>query len=359
MVFSYYIYNIPYRLLWHAYNYLGRTVDFAFYCADPLDYDLFLPIAKYLPKPIYIAKNSKTRNYLEKRGLKCVSMPAFPKVVIMGRQTPYKFPVDEIIKFGFDHGLYQFKRWTAAENYNGFNMYFVSSEKQVEIAEQRGIRTVTAVGYPKLDNAFNGTYDKKYLDELRKILQLNPTKKTVLFTTTWDVAGLSAIDKWIDNLESLSDDFNILVTVHTWTKQRYKSKLKSMNYIKYIEQFDVTPYLMLADVMVGDYSSIIGEFCAFDKPIITFKVKESDRTILEILTLIRNISVQIENFDEIHDALRRCIYNPDEKQDKRREAIKILFYKLDGKAGKRAADYILETIRKLDQSFSNGLLSGK
>ncbi len=84
-------------------------------------------------------------------------MPSFPNIVIMARQTPYKFPVNKIVKIGFDHGLYQFKRWTSPKNYNGFDVYFVSSSDQVRIANSMGINTVKAIGYPKLDKAFNGT----------------------------------------------------------------------------------------------------------------------------------------------------------------------------------------------------------
>lgn len=346
MVFSYYLYKYPYKLLWYLNSYIGKTIEFAFYCADPLDYKMFLPIAKFLPGVQIIAKNSKTKKFLSQSGIPYTNMPAFPKVVIMARQTPYKFPVDKIVKFGFDHGLYQFKRWTSPENYNGFNLYFVSSPKQVEIANSMGINSVRAVGYPKLDNAFNGHYNEAYIENLKRSLQLNPQKKTIIFTSTWNVAGLSVLSKWIDKLDLLTNDYNILVTVHTWTAPSYISKLKFMKQIHFIEEYDVTPYLMIADVLVGDYSSIIGEFCAFDKPIITFEVPESERTIPEILQLIKSISIQINDFDEIHEALERCIRNPNEKQKERQEANNTLFYKLDGLAGKRAAEFILSAIKK-------------
>ncbi len=138
MVFSYYLYKYPYKIIWHIKNKFGSTINLAFYCADPLDYEMFLPIAKYLPDLTVIASNSKTKKYLFEKGINFVSMPAFPKVVIMARQTPYKFPVDKIIKFGFDHGLYQFKRWTSARNYNGFDVYFVSSTEQRKNCKSAG-----------------------------------------------------------------------------------------------------------------------------------------------------------------------------------------------------------------------------
>jgi hypothetical protein len=344
MVFSYYLYKYPYKLFWHISNLFGKTIDIAFYCADPLDYEMFQHFSRYLPPVKIIAKNKKSREYFDSKGIKYWRMPVFPKVVIMGRQTPYKFPVSKIKKFGFDHGLYQFKRWTSAKNYNGFDRYFVSSTEQVKIANSMGIKTVEAVGYPKLDGAFNGEITQEYLENLRKSLKINSEKKTILFTCTWDVAGLSAIEKWYNKIEMLTSEYNVLVTVHTWTSPKYINFIKAIKTIEFIETFNITPYLMLADVIVGDYSSILGEFCAFNKPIITFEVKESDRTIPEILSMLKSISYQIKDFDQLKGALQHCLTHPYEKQKNRMDANKIIFYKLDGLAGKRLAESIMSQI---------------
>ena len=340
MVLSYYLYNYPYKICWSLVNIFRGKKIISFYCADPLDYEMFLPIKKYLPDTHIIAKNKKTRKYLSERNIKYKRMPSFPNVVIMARQTPYKFPVKKIKRFGFDHGLYQFKRWTDKRNYNDFNIYFVSSDDQVQTSRKLGINTTKAIGYPKLDNAFNGFYDEKSLSDIKKKCKIDERKKIILFTTTWDVAGLSAIDKWINALDRLSVEYNVFVTVHTWIKQKYKELLRANKNITFIEDHNTTPYLMLSDILIGDYSSIIGEFCAFDKPIITFKVPESDRTIPEIITLIKSISLQVDNEDELFNAIKKCLKNPQEKSDARRKANKLLFYKLDGKAGERAASEI-------------------
>ncbi len=105
---------------------------------------------------------------------------------------------------------------------------------------------------------------------------------------------------------------------------------------------------MIADIFVGDYSSIIGEFCAFDKPIITFKVPESDRTIPDVIKMIKDISIQINSFDQLNKAIEHSLKFPNEKSDQRKMANKILFDNLDGKAGYRAAiiinDFLKESV---------------
>lgn len=342
---AYYIYKYPYKLGWYLAKFLNIQHELVFYCADPLDYEMFLPIKKYLPKIAIIAKNSKTRNYLTDKGIAYLRMPVFPKVVVMARHAPHKFPVKQIIKIGFDHGLYQFKKWTSPKNYNRFTRYFVSSAEQVRNAETLGITTAKAIGYPKLDNAFNETYNNSYLDKIRTKLNLDKSKATIIFTSTWNVNGLSALDRWINRVCELAKKYNVLITVHTWTEKSKLEKLKKIKGAFFLDAFDVTPYLMIADIFVGDYNSLIGEACALDKPIITFKVPESKRTIDAIVKMIKSISIQISEFDEIEHAIEQSLANPTEKVQERRKANEIMYLMLDGKAGKRAADEILSLVK--------------
>ncbi len=342
---AYYIYKYPYKLGWHITKLLRKRKELVFYCADPLDYEMFIPIKKHLPKIEIVAKNKKTRVYLTQKGIKYLRMPVFPKAVIMARHAPYKFPVKNIIKIGFDHGLYQFKRWTAPENYNCFNIYFVSSPEQVKTAEGLGITTTKAIGYPKLDNAFNGTYSETYLNKIKDALNLDRKKKTIIFTSTWNIDGLSALDRWIDKVGELTEKYNVLITVHTWTEKSKIEKLKAIKNAFFLDKFDVTPYLMIADVFIGDYNSLIGEACALDKPIITFRVPESQRSIKAVSEMIASISTQIDQFNELEEAIAYSLDNPNDKKYKREEANKIMFLALDGSAGKRAADVIIKVLK--------------
>jgi len=56
------------------------------------------------------------------------------------------------------------------------------------------------------------------------------------------------------------------------TSGRYVRTLRRMKGIHFVEDPDILPYLILADCLIGDTSSIIAEFCALDKPIVTFSV---------------------------------------------------------------------------------------
>jgi len=341
-----YIVPLYYKPLWSILKLFGLTSGVGFYCADPLDYEMFLPIKKNIDFPInFIAKNKKTRHFFKVNDIPYKRLPSFPDVVIMARQTAYKFPHKNIVKIGFDHGLYQFKRWTSTKYYNMFDVYFMSSENQVEIAKERGIRTAVAVGYPKLDQAFDGTYDEPALNKIKNDLNLDENKKTVIFTSTWNVDGLSALDRWVEKVGSLTDKYNILLTAHTWIEQKFIDIMKNTPGAVYLDEIDVTKYLLISDVFIGDYNSMIGEFCALNKPIITFRTPESSRSIPAVRELIASISIQIDRFDEVEEAIERCIANPDEFLEARKKANELIHYRLDGNAGMRAVDIIKNLCR--------------
>lgn len=342
-----YLLPIFYKPVWAILQGLHKTDDIVFYAADPLDYEMFLPIQKHLDASItFVARNAKTRAYFQNGKIPFKNYPVFPKMVIMGRHAAFKFPASKIIKIGFDHGLYQFKRWTKAKYYNQFDVYFVSSESQVENAKKHGITSVQAIGYPKLDKAFDGAISEHDLRSLRSKMHLDAKKKTVIFTSTWDIGGLSALTKWADRVHELVGKYNVLLTAHPWTKKTLLQKLINVPGAIFLPEADVTQYLMLADVFVGDYNSLIGEFCALDKPIITFKTPESKRSVVEVRQMLAEISEQVETFDEIPLAIQRCLAFPDEKSEARRQANQLLFLALDGNAGKRAAEAIEQMIHQ-------------
>lgn len=346
MVLSQYLIQYPYRAIWHGLRTLKKNPKVVFYCADYLDYVVFGPVQKVLPSIPVVAKSKRVQHELRKHNIVCSLWPAFPEAVIMARHALHKFPEPGIVKIGLRHGAYHFKEFIKAKRYNAFDLYLMTSQKEVELAEKMGIHVAKVVGFPKLDPAFDGSYSKKCLDALRNKIAFNPQKPILIFSATWDQSGMSAIDKWCKQLGELTDHYNILVTVHPWTSKHFVNIIKQTPKVYFIPDKNVLPYLMLADIMIADTSSIIAESCALNKPIITFKVPGSSRSTPEVRRIIADISIQIDNFEEIHNAIKQCLEKPNEKSDQRRRANKTFFLKLDGKAGKRAAIEIKKLLKE-------------
>ena len=352
MVVSYYFTKYPYKALWRAFRKWGRQPDVVAYCAHPIDYVILKPVLKHLPPVSFLPKDRKTARYLAEQGVRVESRFTFPKAVLMCRHAAHRFPEERILKIGFRHGAYHFKEFCKARYYNAFDLFFTTSTREVEMAEARGIRSTLSVGFPKLDPAFDGSLSRAVLDRTRKQCGVEPDRKTVLFTTTWDKSGMSAVDRWVDRLPDVAERYRVLVTVHPSTSKKVVSRIKGMERVFFIDDPDVLPYLMIADVLVGDTSSIIAEFCALDKPMVTFRVGDARRLTREITDLLGDISVQIERPDQLIDSLERCLKYPDEKRQARLRANARMFDALDGQAGKRAADIVMERypILRSDQS---------
>ncbi|VAW51115.1 hypothetical protein MNBD_GAMMA05-987 [hydrothermal vent metagenome] len=352
MVFSYYIIKHPYTLWWHIKRRLNKTEGVVLYCANTLDYEIFSPVQKHLKALPVVTKDKKAQTALRKIGVDSTRLPSFPDGVIMCRQAAYRFPAKSIKKIGISHGAYNFKPFASAESHNLLERYFMTSSTDVENARKTGIRSGFAVGYPKLDPAFDGTYDETFISSFHEKIGLDRNKKTILFTATWDKSGLSAISQWAGNLTSLAQQYNVMVTVHPWTSALYQDQIKNAPGVLFIDTFNVIPYIIQADVCIGDASSILGECCALDKPMVTFKMPEGKRTVPHVHEMICDFSLQISDFSELDNAIEKCLSEPEAKHEQRTKANRIMFDELDGQAGKRAADEIINFFPQLKKDES-------
>lgn len=361
MNYSQYIIYWPYRLVWNVVR-LGRKLmrkdkDIVFYCGTPVDYVGAKNVIDLLPRCRIVAKNRKVREDLIKNyGVtECGIYPTFPDVLIAARHIARKFPEKRMQKIGMRHGAYHFKDFVSARRYNAFDCFLVTSQREVELARERGINNAVAVGFPKLDNAFNGKISAETLNALRSKLDIKPAKPTVIFTATWEKSGMSAIDKWACRLSELVDKYNVLVTLHAWVTEKNRTLVRRNSQVHYIETKDILPYLMISDVMVGDISSIIAEFCALDKPIISFRTPRGRRASSEIIAMLDRISYRVDNFEELQTALEKATANPGYHSKARHEYNRIMFDKLDGNAGVRAADYIKAKFLSEQADSSRGI----
>jgi CDP-glycerol glycerophosphotransferase (TagB/SpsB family) len=265
----------------------------------------------------------------------------------MFRNAAWKFSSKKIIKIGFEHGAYNFKQFSKPEYYNLFTVFFMTSEADVARAKKLGIKTVKAIGFPKIDGAFDGSLTAQQLAETARELKLDPKKKTLLFSSTWDASGMSAIHLWYKRLGSLKDAYNLLVTTHSWTSEKYREELENNKDIFFITDFEILRYIMIADVCIGDTNSLLAEFCLLDKPIITFRVPPTNRTMPDVIELIEKISQRISTFEELVPAVEKVLEKDSSLAAEQRKAVKLFFDEPDGKAGLRAAQEICKFVPEL------------
>jgi CDP-glycerol glycerophosphotransferase (TagB/SpsB family) len=340
MVFSGMLLKFPYWLYWNILRRLNRLDDLILYVESEHDYSVVEYILPHLKSGYKIAAaNSCLTNTLRKQGLTVISWPCFPRTVIMARHAFHRFPIKGVKKIGLRHGPYHFKKMIHPDKYNAFDLYLFTSEHEARLASKMGIKSGVAGGYPRLDTFRN----QKIIDQsilLTRQMGFDTNKKTLLFTATWDKSGLSAIDRWIDHLTELKDHYNIVVSLHPMMSDKYIQQVYSTPGIFIAEPRQLYAYMMLTDILISDTSSIIAEFCALDKPVITFKVDPGPRLTTEIQDMIRDISIQINTIDDLQDAIIQYTLQPDFKSKERAHWNELIYDDTTISHGKRAAAYI-------------------
>ncbi|MCF7858926.1 MAG: CDP-glycerol glycerophosphotransferase family protein [Candidatus Cloacimonetes bacterium] len=296
------IIHIPYLTAWRIRKLFDKKKRIDFLCGNIVDFYCFKPIYQLMSEIRLVAKNKTVQRELKDLGIRSVLYPTFPDVIVMTRHLAWKYPDPKIKKIGLRHGAYHFKDFVAAHRYNAFDKFLVTSKKEVELAAVKNIVNAIVIGFPKIDPMFNGEISEAELKNLRAKLNLDPQKATIIFTTTWDKTNYSAITKWIHRLPEISKDYNVLVTVHHWTTDSKKQILENTDGIYFVKEKDILPFLLIADILVGDISSIIAEFNSLDKSIITFKVPLFQRFTSEIKMILEKLqNLKLEPIIVCHD----------------------------------------------------------
>lgn len=133
---------------------------------------------------------------------------------------------------------------------------------------------VVETGWPKLDPY---AYQLNAFDvEKKSLLTESNTQKIILYAPTFSPSLTSApyLLKEIEQLAKKPEYF-LLIKFHdlmniSWV-QKYEELAAKYKNIKIEKNHNILKYLLMADLMVSDTSSVIYEFLLLDKPVITFK----------------------------------------------------------------------------------------
>jgi CDP-glycerol glycerophosphotransferase (TagB/SpsB family) len=232
----------------------------------------------------------------------------------------------------------------ASKKYNMFDLFLFTSQHEADVAKSLGIKSAIAGGYPKLD-AFRQKETIAFSKQLVQKPFFRREKKTLLFTATWAQSGMSAVDKWVDQLPLLIKDYNIMVSLHPMMDKSYEEKVKNIHHIFYAKPEELPACMLAADFLVSDTSSVIAEFCALNKPIITFKVTAGHRLTPEIKAMIRDVSLQIVSLDELAEAIKGYEGNNDLKKPERMYWNRLFYDNPDAIQGRRAASIINDKLK--------------
>ncbi len=210
-------------------------------------------------------------------------------------------------------------------------------------------------GYAKLDPIINKTIKKIDISTLG----LDKNKPTLLYAPTFYPSSIECMSNDFPNHFT---DYNIIIKPHFFSlaKSRYrKQKRKIMHWQKYDNvyvanesEFNLTPFLAIADIMLSDASSAIFEFAALDKPVVWcdfYKLRWSYRGLFSYrfkarldddINYFHQICHQAKQYNQLASAIKSCSTETNEFKNHRKELIEQLAGKVDGLCAKRIVNYL-------------------
>lgn len=204
------------------------------------------------------------------------------------------------------------------------------------LSKQYGDFEVVETGWPRQDWIYNNLHT---FDDYKQQLKVEYNKeKIVLYAPTFS-PSLTSLPFIKEDLRKLAQekDIVILLKFHPLTKQEwieeYKQLAGEIENIVWIDDHNVTKYMLVADIMISDTSSTVYEFLLLDKPVITLNNVAKEKYWLDI-TESNRLS---EAFEEVQTS--------DEYLAKRKWVIDNYDPYLDGKVAQRmfaaVEDYII------------------
>jgi CDP-glycerol glycerophosphotransferase (TagB/SpsB family) len=195
---------------------------------------------------------------------------------------------------------------------------------------------VVETGWTRQDWIFDNLH--AFDDYKQELLVKYGKQKVVLYAPTFS-PGLTSLPFAKDALKKLAQekDIVLLFKFHPLTKKEwlgeYRQLADEVENIGWIDDHNITGYMLVADAMISDTSSTVYEFLLLDKPVITYKNVAKEKYWLDI-----------DSADNLCEAYETALTS-DEYAEKRRWIINNYDPYLDGKVAQRmlsaVEDYIV------------------
>lgn len=246
-----------------------------------------------------------------------------------------------------------------AQEHTSFDIRFVEGnfrkEKMEELFPDMKT-TLFDVGFAKLDPAIGINETEKAT--LMERYGLDISKKTILYSPTFYPSTIERIKK---NFPDDFKDYNIIIKPHAFSYElnTYRKQRKIMNkwsqfsnvYLAPLEEFNLTPFMAIADVMMTDESSAMFEFIALDKPMICYRdvklrlsyrlfKKKLQKRMEPHLEQFKNSFANAYSYPDLLEKVNTAITNPEKNSKMRQDMSLLLVGKTDGKVSERIVKHL-------------------
>jgi len=214
-------------------------------------------------------------------------------------------------------------------------------------------------GVPKLDTLFwDGYYNKK---EILESLNLDAAKKTVLFAPSYRPSCIPFLKT---SISEIAGTYNLIIKLHPYSwggkyaprrqsrmYERLAAKEKGIALIPKAD-YDIHPYMYACDTVISDSSSALAICLALGRVgiIADFpyaRMKHSDGMPVcaeEPGEYLKGIFIHLQNTGQLMEAVEKALFPPEEHVQKLQSHRQYYFTGLDGKAGERAKEIMVEQL---------------
>jgi CDP-glycerol glycerophosphotransferase len=214
---------------------------------------------------------------------------------------------------------------------------------------------IRLIGMPRLDCLVDGSLER---NQILTSMGIDPARKTVLYAPTWSryssVASMG--EEIVKRLGAAG--YAVIVKLHDRSRQgddyhsggadwgQRLAPLLQANGGVLATGSNSSTYLMAADVLITDHSSVGFEYLLLDRPLIRIHVPELlEKTDIEpvYVQLMIDASTSVLNIEQLVAAVDESFANPQRKSESRRAVAGEMFYQ-PGTATTRAIAEMYEVI---------------
>ncbi len=211
------------------------------------------------------------------------------------------------------------------------------------------------IGFPKLDRLVDGSLDRRAL--LRRV-RFTGRRPIILYAPTGQVGNsLEHTGEAVLQRLKKTGKYDILIKLHDHPRDRgvdWPARLKPLldDHTRLVKDFDVVPYMYLADLLITDASSVSNEYALLDRPMVFLDVPQllanmrRKGVALDLETWGRKGGVTVQWPDEAIEAVASALAHPRRDGAIRRAMARDLFYN-PGRATDAAVSWIMRRLEEI------------
>ena len=202
-------------------------------------------------------------------------------------------------------------------------------------------------GFPKADRLVRGGFDR---DAFLRSEGMDPSRRTVLYAPTGGKNNsLETVGEEVVRAIATDGRWNLLIKPHDHPKRRIDWTERLAPYetraVRVVRGLDVIDYLLAADVLLTDASSVAIEYTLLDRPMVFIDVPKLLKNVvargapLDLSTHGRRIGALARTADEVVAEIESGLARPEVRGDLRRATAAEVFHDPGG-ASERVAEVV-------------------